>query len=233
MNPTPSKSLRSGSPCRFPAVLAASLSRACTRLPAFAALCLFALPGVNQYISFATGSTATLTVTSKVLSDYQAYVAAGNIRVDGVAQSDFGKFQVTGTGGHTLSLATGAGADYNAWVALYPGFADTDPTHDPDGDGMSNQQEYAFGLDPTKGSSVNPIVVPLDKASGQFSDTRRATSGLTDTVGYSTDLAGWNPATLAGPESVGTPDSHGVETVTVTVTNEPVNGKLFVRVRAE
>ena len=187
--------------------------------------------GANNYISFATGSTATFTAGNKVLADYQALVSAGNIRIDGVVQTDFTKFQVTAD--HTLSLATGAGADYNAWVALYPGFTDTNPTHDPDGDGMSNQQEYAFGLDPTKGSSANPIVAPLDKASGQFSYTRRATSGFAYTVEYSTDLAAWNPATLAGPESVGTPDSYGVETVTVTITNEPVNGKLFVRVRAE
>lgn len=55
----------------------------------------------GNYISFATGSTATLTVANKVLSDYQAYVTAGNIRVDGVAQTDFSKFRVSG---HTLSL---------------------------------------------------------------------------------------------------------------------------------
>ncbi|MCX6872807.1 MAG: hypothetical protein NTW21_03220 [Verrucomicrobia bacterium] len=187
--------------------------------------------GNMNYLSFATGSTATFTAGDKVEADYQALVTAGNIRVDGVVQTDFSAFQVTG---NTLSLATGGpGADYTAWIALYPGFTDTNPTHDPDGDGLSNQQEYAFGLDPTMGSSANPIVAPLDQASGQFSYTRRATSGLAYTVEYSTDLAAWNPATLAGPESVGTPDSYGVETVTVTVTNEPVNGELFVRVRAE
>ncbi|MCX6872796.1 MAG: hypothetical protein NTW21_03165 [Verrucomicrobia bacterium] len=48
MNPIQSKSIRSGSPCRFPAALAAFLTRACPRLPAFAALCLFALPGVSR-----------------------------------------------------------------------------------------------------------------------------------------------------------------------------------------
>ncbi|MEI6607870.1 MAG: MBG domain-containing protein, partial [Verrucomicrobiota bacterium] len=61
--------------------------------------------GNMNYISFATGSTVTFTAGNKVLADYQALVAAGNIRVDGVVQTDFSKFQVTGTGGHTLSLA--------------------------------------------------------------------------------------------------------------------------------
>jgi len=122
---------------------------------------------------------------------------------------------------------------YPAWVLLYPGFTDTDPTHDPDGDGMTNQQEFAFGLDPTKGSSVSPITTGVDATNGQFSYTRFATSGLTYTVEYSTDLSGWNPAILSEPESVGAPDSHGVVTVTVKVSNPAVGGKLFVRVRAQ
>ena len=58
----------------------------------------------KNYISFATGSTATFTASNKELADYQALVANGNIRVDGVVQSDFSKFQVAG---HTLSLSTG------------------------------------------------------------------------------------------------------------------------------
>jgi hypothetical protein len=59
----------------------------------------------SDYISFATGCTATLTVASENLAGYQALVTAGNIRVDGVVQTDFTKFQVSG---HTLSLSTGA-----------------------------------------------------------------------------------------------------------------------------
>ncbi|MCX6880447.1 MAG: hypothetical protein NTW21_42580 [Verrucomicrobia bacterium] len=48
MNPIQSKSIRSGLPCRFPAALAASISRACPRRLALATLCLFALPGVSR-----------------------------------------------------------------------------------------------------------------------------------------------------------------------------------------
>jgi len=64
----------------------------------------------------------------------------------------------------------------------------------------------------------------------QFSYTKRTNSGLTYTVEYSTDLSTWNPATAS--ESPGAPDSNGVRTVTVTVSNPALNGKLFVRVKA-
>jgi hypothetical protein len=55
----------------------------------------------SDYISFATGSTATFTAADEDLASYTALVTTGNIRVDGVVQTDFSKFQVTG---NTLSL---------------------------------------------------------------------------------------------------------------------------------
>ncbi|MEI6607151.1 MAG: hypothetical protein WCP35_17705, partial [Verrucomicrobiota bacterium] len=118
---------------------------------------------------------------------------------------------------------------YETWAAnpAYAAFDLSNPAADADHDGWSNFMEFAFGLDPTKGSSVNPCT-PLHGT--QFSYTRRANSGLTYTVEYSTDLTTWNPATAS--ESAGTADSNGVQTVTVTVSNPALNGKLFVRVKA-
>jgi len=122
-----------------------------------------------------------------------------------------------------------------SWIeANYPGLSDKTPTGDPDGDGMTNQQEFAFGLDPTSGASVNPIAVALDKATGMFSYTRRATpasTGLAYTVLTSTDLQTWTPDAGA---TEGTPATVGeVETVPVTLSasllSEP---RLFVRVQA-
>jgi len=134
--------------------------------------------------------------------------------------------------GTALKLnASGGSNPYTAWTSKYPGATLTDPAADYDGDGMTNQQEFAFGLNPTTGSSVNPIVVPLDKAAGTFSYTRTANSGLTYTVETSINLRSWSPA--AATQTPGTPNSDGVETVAVTLTTPPSGDKFFVRVIAQ
>ncbi len=97
---------------------------------------------------------------------------------------------------------------------------------------MNNQQEFAFGLNPTLGSSVNPIVTQLDPATGNFQYTRRATpaaTGLTYTVLTSTTLSAWAPG---GSTETGFTTAGNIQTVTVHVTAPPVGGKLFVRVKA-
>ena len=148
------------------------------------------------------------------------------------------------TAGSSVFTATGDGvaltqtaavtfiSDYTAWSngTFAKAFTDTAPTHDPDGDRLTNQQEYAFGLDPTTGTSNNPIRQQLDNRTGTFQYTRRANSGLSYTVEVSTDLSGWNAA--ACTELVAPPDFNGVQVVTVTVTNSLPGGTLFVRVKA-
>jgi hypothetical protein len=122
---------------------------------------------------------------------------------------------------------------YETWStgAFANAFTDTVATSDPDGDGQSNHKEFAFGLDPTSGSSANPIPQQLDKSTGVFKYTRTANSGLTYKVYYSTDLSGWTldaAATQTPAAAVA-----GIETVTVTLAAAtPSNGKLFVRVEA-
>ena len=132
------------------------------------------------------------------------------------------------------TVTIGGGSDYDTWLGEFtfaPG-ADTTATGDPDGDGMTNQEEYAFGLNPTLGSSANPIVAQLDPGTGNFQYTRRATpaaTGLTYTVLTSTTLAGW---AAGGATETGFTTAGNIETVTVNVTAPPVDGKLFVRVQA-
>jgi hypothetical protein len=120
---------------------------------------------------------------------------------------------------------------YDNWVALYqPGFTINLPAEDQDGDGLTNRQEFAFGLNPTSGSSVNPITTGVAPATGNFSYTRNANSGLTYKVWSSPDLATWTERTGAVQTPVGTPDSFGTQTVDVTnLGATPVGGKLFVR----
>jgi hypothetical protein len=125
--------------------------------------------------------------------------------------------------------------DYDDWAA---GFglagADAAPGADPDADGVSNEDEYAFGLDPTDGASVSPVSVPLDAAGGSFRYTRRkpALSGLSYAYQWSATLAGdWAAFT---PDAEVSDDGDPVESVEVTVPAALLaNGKLFVRVSAE
>ncbi len=124
-----------------------------------------------------------------------------------------------------------AATDYDTWKTANG--VTGGENDDDDNDGLTNHEEYAFGTDPTGGSSVNPIAVPLDKSTGTFSYTRRqqALTGLSYSVWYSTDLAVWSEDTGA---IQGTPTLNGeVETVPVTISPALLtNPKLFIQVRA-
>ncbi|MFZ9935809.1 MAG: sialate O-acetylesterase [Luteolibacter sp.] len=125
-----------------------------------------------------------------------------------------------------------AASDYVGWAAKYPGANLADPNADLDGDGLRNDEERIWGLDPTKATSRDPYAVPLSPA-GVFSYTRRARA-LTElyyTIWTSTDLAEWTEDTAAIQTS-GPPAASAVETVTVTLGVPPAAGRLFVRVRA-
>ncbi len=135
-------------------------------------------------------------------------------------------------------LSLDIGTDYDTWMALYPSItnpADKLPGADPDGDGLTNQDEYAFGLIPNSGSSVNPISVPLDKTTGTFTYQRRKTS-LSDLTSYkiltSTDLVTWTPDDTAGQIATDIPSTDN-ESVAVTLITPPTAAKFFVRVSAE
>ena len=136
------------------------------------------------------------------------------------------------TGVLTLTVS---GSDYDTWAAAYLPEDVSNPAADNDGDGLTNQQEYAFGLNPTLGSSANPITAPLDKTTGMFTYTRRATpltTGLTYSVLISTDLAIWTEDITATQTVTGTVGD--VETVDVTLSGTPplTDPALFVRIQA-
>ncbi len=131
-------------------------------------------------------------------------------------------------------LSLDVGSDYEDW-ALANGLAPGSEQADADNDGLSNEEEYAFGLLPQSGASVNPIAVPLDKATGTFRYTRRDSSltDLTYRVWYSENLTSWTEDTGA---IEGVPVLNGeVETVPVTLSvlpGNPLPAKLFIQVRA-
>jgi autotransporter-associated beta strand protein len=134
--------------------------------------------------------------------------------------------------GNNLVLTVG-GNDYDDWAGP-SGFNLTQAaTGDDDGDGLTNFEEYAFGLDPTNPASVSPITAP-DKTAGTFTYTRRKPSltGLTYTYHSSTTLTGIWPA-FTPPSADVSSNGDPVETITVTIPaillDEPA---LFLRVEA-
>jgi hypothetical protein len=151
-----------------------------------------------------------------------------DVTVDYVPTGTFLASSGSLSGGQTVTLLT----PFQSW-AIAKGLTsgNNQPGDDPDGDGQTNQQEFAFGLDPMNGSSCNPITMPLDKATGKFRYTRNASSGLTYGVLTSSDLQTWAPEAPVNEAFISTAD--GVDTMEVTVAAPPVNGRLFVKVAAE
>lgn len=133
-----------------------------------------------------------------------------------------------------VRLVAAAASDYATWVAE-AGIQDGTPAADPDSDGLSNFQEYAFGLVPSAGSSMTPIVTQLSQMTGLFSYSRRLPSltSLDYTYEYSTSLSGaWTSFVPAAP--VVSNNAAPVELITVAVPGalltEP---RLFIRVVAK
>ena len=122
-------------------------------------------------------------------------------------------------------------SDYNAWASLYPAADLSDPDADNDGDGLTNDEERLFGLNPTSGASMDPFTVALDSGAGTFSFTRRDPSltGLFTDIETSTDLAMWTKDSGAMLTVSGTVDN--VQTVDVVLSPGLLTAtKLFVRV---
>ena len=108
------------------------------------------------------------------------------------------------------------------------------PDSDPDGDGMKNYREYAFGLIPNNGASCNPITLPFNHGTGTFSYLRRSptVSGLDFTIHTSPTLRiwTWDASAVQNVTSI----AGSVETVRVKVSPELLfNSKLFVQVHAK
>ena len=171
--------------------------------------------------------------------------AVATLTINGIPQAP-GVYGATGSGATTFNdtnfagvgtlTVGGGGSPFTTWANTFlPGNDVSNPAGDNDNDGLVNQQEFAFGLSPISGSSVNPILVQLNKTAGTFTYQRRAATGLTYKILTSTDLVNWpEDATATAGQVVGTVDINGNQTVVVTLTGAPLTAtKLFVRVAAE
>lgn len=155
---------------------------------------------------------------------------SGTIVLNGVSAASY-RLPVNG---FQLVPTTLPATDYGIWASGYLPSDVSVSTADFDGDGQTNQQEYAFDLNPTSGSSVNPIRMPLDASVGTFGYARRdpALTGLAYTVWTSTNLITWT----IDAGAVQTPDApvNGVELVSVTLSSPLLTSpQLFVRINAE
>jgi len=137
--------------------------------------------------------------------------------------------------GNDLELVVTAASidDYQNWAANYPGIDLSNPDEDFDGDGLINDHERIWGLDPTSGASASAINVAPDLASGTFSYTRRheALTLMNFTIWTSTDLLVWTEDT----DALQTPSPlvDQVETVAVSLSPARLTGdRLFIQVRA-
>ena len=123
------------------------------------------------------------------------------------------------------------------WISTnYPGLSDKTSGGDPDGDGLSNFDEFAFGTNPGDGGSANPILVLPNKTTGVFQYQRLAptASGLNYTVLTSPDLVTWTEDTTATAGQSVTATNGDVQTVTVTISAASLaESKLFVRISAQ
>jgi autotransporter-associated beta strand protein len=140
-----------------------------------------------------------------------------------------------GTRSNSAITLTKSSSDYDTWGGPY-GLATGSESGDLDNDGVTNFEEYAFGLVPNSGSSLNPIASQLNKSTKTFSYTRRNPSlgtNLTYSVWFSENLVGWTKdtgATDGTPVPIG--DNETVEVTLSTIPGDPLPAKLFIQVRA-
>ncbi len=212
---------------------------------------LLTLSASNTYIGPTTVSEGTVTVAHPCLSDTAAVsVATGaTLQLDFAGTDTVGSLTLGGIAiapGRTCDATTHPGllagtgkievanttSDYINWSGFSGYNLSGGPNDDDDFDGLTNFDEYAFGLDPTSGASASPATAP-DRTAGAFTYTRRnlSRSGLSYSYESSTTLNGWNSFTPPMPD--GSDNGDPVEIITVTVPAallaEP---QLFLRVKA-
>lgn len=138
------------------------------------------------------------------------------------------EFDVFGAPTQPLVDAT----DYDVWAQSHSVAGGVED--DDDGDGLTNAEEYAFGLLPDSPSSCSPILTPLDRSTGKFLYARREArlTGFEFTIWTSPDLIGWTEDTNATQEVIDLWDE--IEIVEGTLSPERLSSPtLFVRVKAQ
>lgn len=183
------------------------------------------------------GSTATITPVSGAVS---AATLSVRIAATAAAGSPAGNVTLTSTGSQSVNIAvTGtvaASSGYGSWAngfgldpAVTTGPTAGAPGADPDGDTFTNEQEYAFGTNPTVGS---PALLETQSSAGSLSviwlqreDVSYAAQG-TDNLA-TTAFANIVVTITDGPATPEPPAGYTRKQFTV-----PATGRQFYRIQA-
>ena len=119
---------------------------------------------------------------------------------------------------------------YESWIGGYA-VADASPGADPDGDGRSNREEYAFGGNPgiADGPAGGQTVANAGGTATWQYARRSGDASLVFSHQRSVDLANWQTLVPVSVTTAPHPTLSGFETVTVTATAASVSGKEFFR----
>jgi autotransporter-associated beta strand protein len=140
------------------------------------------------------------------------------------------------TGSIGIIAATTAPDPFAEWLAAHPGLSGPEAygEADPDGDGMNNHAEFAFGGDPLAPTASVFSLAPETggRLTLEFVRRRGANAGAAYVIEHSADLAsGWQPYTPAGM-TVHTGDvADPIHYERVRITVPPAN-RGFYRIRA-
>ena len=193
------------------------------------------VPDVLGYdqVSAEAAIVAANLVAGTVSTQHDAVVATGHV----ISQSPAGG--VSGLQGSSVALVVSLGPeiipdDYETWAGLYAPADLADPDADHDKDGLSNNDERIWGLDPANATSRDPIRALPDPGNHTFRYSRRSPEkvGRGYSVWTSMNLTSWLEDTAA-VQTPGPADANDVEIVDVTLSvGSPEGGRLFVQVRA-
>lgn len=181
-----------------------------------------------------TGATLAVSAVSPAASSYTIATYSGILTGTFTASPALpAGYTLDYTTPNVIKLVT-ASTPYDTWINGYPSITGLDKlsTADPDNDGLTNFDEFAFGLIPDSGSSVNPITLQLSKTNGQFTYQRLAASGLTYTIWTSDNLAVWTEDTGA-VQTASPAGANQSVLVTLSATAPLAAPKTFVRVKAD
>jgi len=192
----------------------------------------------NQTVTSFTG-TVTFGGTAGVTGTSANFVA-GVLSGVSITPTSIGAnrtFTVSDGAGHTGTATFTVASIYDVWAGgthTNP-FGDTTPGSDPDGDTLTNLQEFAFGTDPTSSASgsitytpggnvTNPgLPVAQNVAVGSGVDYRAVfgrrknyiAAGLNYSVQFSADMTNWTTSTEIPTVLTGSGSTGDIEAVSV------------------